>query len=163
MSKQHNLHDCVRDSLEDYFLDLNGQILLQPGTPREALAPLRRATELTANQPLIATTFGHALIATEDKANFQEAERVLKAAVARDSENPFAWYQLGTVYAANGDLPRARLASAEQQVMSLRFQQALASAEAAEASLPKGSPDWLRAQDIAMQARAEIERSAKRK
>ena len=24
MSKQHNLHDCVRDSLEDYFLDLNG-------------------------------------------------------------------------------------------------------------------------------------------
>ncbi|MBK9012180.1 M48 family metalloprotease [Novosphingobium sp.] len=148
---------------DPYFLELKGQILLEAGKPREALAPLRRATELTANQPLIATTFGHALIATEDKANFQEAERVLKAAVARDRENPFAWYQLGTVYAANGDLPRARLASAEQQVMSLRFQQALASAEAAEASLPKGSPDWLRAQDIAMQARAEIERSAKRK
>ncbi|MBK6802970.1 MAG: M48 family metalloprotease [Novosphingobium sp.] len=148
---------------DPYFLELKGQILLEAGKPREALAPLRRATELTANQPLIATTFGHALIATEDKANFAEAERVLKAAVARDRENPFAWYQLGTVYAANGDLPRARLASAEQQVMSLRFQQALASAEAAEASLPKGSPDWLRAQDIAMQARAEIERSAKRK
>jgi len=148
---------------DPYFLELKGQILLEAGKPKEALAPLRRATELTANQPLIATTFGHALIATEDKANFHEAERVLKAAVARDRENPFAWYQLGTVYAANGDLPRARLASAEQQVMSLQFQQALASAEAAEAGLPKGSPDWLRAQDIAMQARAEIERSAKRK
>ena len=148
---------------DPYFLELKGQILLEAGKPKEALAPLRRATELTANQPLIATTFGHALIATEDNANFHEAERVLKAAVARDRENPFAWYQLGTVYAANGDLPRARLASAEQQVMSLQFQQALASAEAAEASLPKGSPDWLRAQDIAMQARAEIERAAKRK
>jgi predicted Zn-dependent protease len=70
---------------------------------------------LTNNQPLIATTFGHALIATEDPANFREAERVLKAAVARDRENPFAWYQLGTVYAANGDMARAKLASAEQR------------------------------------------------
>ena len=43
-------------------------------------------------------------------------ERVLKAAVARDRENPFAWYQLGVVYAANGDMPRARLASAEDNL-----------------------------------------------
>ena len=35
--------------------------------------------------------------------------------------------------------------------------------ESAEAALPTGSPDWLRAQDIAFQARAEIERSRKRK
>ncbi|WP_423141427.1 M48 family metalloprotease [Parablastomonas sp. CN1-191] len=146
-----------------YFLELKGQILLESGKPAEALAPLRRATEETANQPLIATTFGHALIATEDHANFAEAERVLKAAVARDRENPFAWYQLGVVYEANGDHARARLASAEQQVMSMRMPEALRSAEAAEAALPTGSPDWLRAQDIAMQARAEIERDRKSK
>ena len=148
---------------DPYFLELKGQVLLEAGKPLDALASLRRATELTSNQPLIATTFGHALIATEDKGNFQEAERVLKAAVARDRENPFAWYQLGVVYAANGDLARAKLASAEQQVMSLQMPQALRSAEAAEAELPKGSADWLRAQDIAMQARAAIEQAHKRK
>ena len=148
---------------DPYFLELKGQVLLEAGKPLDALASLRRATELTGNQPLIATTFGHALIATEDKGNFQEAERVLKAAVARDRENPFAWYQLGVVYAANGDLARAKLASAEQQVMSLQMPQALRSAEAAEAELPKGSADWLRAQDIAMQARAAIEQARKRK
>ena len=148
---------------DPYFLELKGQILLESGKPADALAPLRRATELTGNQPLIATTFGHALIATEDAANFAEAQRVLKAAVARDRENPFAWYQLGVVYAADGDMPRARLASAEQQVLSLRMPEALASAEAAGAALPKGSPDWLRAQDIALQARAAIERARKRK
>ena len=148
---------------DPYFLELKGQILLESGKPLDALPPLRRAVELTGNQPLIATTFGHALIATEDPANFKEAERVLKAAVARDRENPFAWYQLGVVYEANGDTPRARLASAEQQVMSLQMPQALRSAEAAEATLPKGSADWLRAQDIAMQARAEIERTRKRR
>jgi predicted Zn-dependent protease len=146
-----------------YFLELKGQVLLESGKPRDALAPLRRATELTRNQPLIASTFGHALVATEDKANFAEAERVLKAAVARDRENPFAWYQLGVIYEARGDTPRARLASAEQQAMSRQMPLALRSAEAAQASLPTGSPDWLRAQDIAFEARAAIERDRKGK
>ncbi len=154
----------LRDAPADpYFLELKGQILLEAGKPGEALPFLRHATELTGNQPLIATTFGHALIATEDQANYAEAQRVLKAAVARDRENPFAWYQLGVVYAANGDMPRARLASAEQQAMEMQMPAALASAEAAEAGLPKGSPDWLRAQDIAMQARTAIERQRKRR
>ena len=94
---------------------------------------------------------------------FAEAQQVLKNAVARDRENPFAWYQLGVVYAANGDLARAHLASAEQQVMNWQMPQALRSAQAAEAALPKDSPDWLRAQDIAMQARAAIERANKRR
>lgn len=141
-----------------YFLELRGQVLLEAGRPEAALASLRRATELTGNQPLIATMFGHALIATEDPENFREAERVLKAAVSRDRENPFAWYQLGVVYAANGDMARARLASAEQQVLSRRWTEAEHSARAAEAVLSEGSPDWLRAQDIAMQAKAAIER-----
>ena len=145
-----------------YFLEIKGQILLEAGKPGQALAPLRKATELTGNQPLIATTFGHALLATEDKANFAEAQRVLKAAVARDRDNPFAWYQLGMVYAAQGDTPRARLASAEQQALSREMPRALQSAQAAEASLPRGSPDWLRAQDIAFQARAAIESDRKR-
>ena len=150
---------------DPYFLELKGQILLEAGHPADALAPLRRATELTGNQPLIATTFGHALIAT-DEANeasltpgaphFAEATRVLKAAVARDRENPDAWYELGVVYAANGDLPRAQLASAETQVMQGRMGEALRSANAALAGLPKGSPDALRAADIAMQAQTAL-------
>ena len=148
---------------DPYFLELKGQILLESGHPQDALAPLRRATELTANQPLIATTFGHALIATEDPAQLPEAERVLKAAVARDRENPFAWYELGVIYGQQGDMARARLASAEQQVLELNYQQALSSAETAQAALPKGSPDYLRAQDIAMQARAAIEQTKKRR
>lgn len=148
---------------DPFFLELKGQILLEAGKPAEALGPLRRATELTGNQPLIASTFGHALVATEDPRNLAEAQRVLKAAVARDRENPDAWYQLGVVYAANGDTVRARLASAEQQAMGGRWSEAATNAEAALAGLPKGSPDWLRAQDISYQARAQIERTRKRK
>jgi len=146
-----------------YFLELKGQVLLESGRPDEALPALRRATQLTGNNGLIATIFGHALIATEDEANYAEAERVLKAAVARDRENPFAWHQLGVIYAARGDLARAKLASAEQQVMEQRYRDALMSAQAAVASLPHDSPDWLRARDIEMQAQAELDRDKKEK
>lgn len=153
----------AQDPDDPYFLELQGQILLESGRPSDALVPLRRATEMTGNQPLIATLFGHALMATEDRRNYEEAERVLRAAVVRDRDNPFAWYQLGTIYAARGDMPRARLASAEQQVLSGRMTEALASALAARAGLPTGSPDWLRAQDIEFQARAALEREKKRR
>jgi predicted Zn-dependent protease len=147
---------------DPYFLELKGQILLESGKPQEALGPLRRATEITGNEPLIASIFGHALIATEDPDNLAEAERVLKAAVGKDRENPAAWYQLGMVYGARGDIPRARLASAEQQIMSGRPREAMQNPTPAESSQPDGSPDWIRAQDVAMQARAELERERDR-
>ncbi len=146
-----------------YFLELKGQVLLESGRVREALEPLKRATELTRNHPLIASVYGHALIATEDSDFHGEAERVLRAAVSRDRFNPFAWYQLGVVYAERGDIPRARLASAEQQVMNRLYPQALMNAQAAEASLPYGSPDWIRAQDVALEARAQLERARDRR
>ena len=148
----------AKDPDDPYFLELKGQVLLESGRPLEALEPLRRATVLTNAEPLIASLFGHALIATEDDANFAEAERVLRAAVGRDRRNPFAWYQLGVVYAARGDTARARLATAEQQVMSGQYGLALRSAQAAEGGLDRGTPDWIRAQDIGMQARALLER-----
>ncbi|MCB2083358.1 MAG: M48 family metalloprotease [Sphingomonadaceae bacterium] len=151
------------DPDDPYFLELKGQVLLESGHPDLAIAPLRKATELTLNQPLIASMFGHALIATEDKSHYDEAEQVLRAAVARDRLNPFAWYQLGVVYAAKGDMVRARLASAEQQVMTGQYAAAINSAQIAESGLPVGSPDWLRAQDIGLQARAALEQARERR
>ncbi len=145
-----------------YFLELKGQILLESGRPLEALVPLRRSVQLTGSDPLIAPMLGHALLATEDPAYLVEAEQVLRAAVGRDRENPFAWYQLGVVYGTRGDIPRAQLASAEQQIMSGNPRAAMSNARAAEQSLPTGSPDWLRAQDVAMQARDQIEREDER-
>ncbi|MET0310079.1 MAG: M48 family metalloprotease [Sphingomonas sp.] len=141
----------VKAAPEDpYFLELEGQILLESGKPAEALAPLREATVRSNNQPLIATTFGHALIATEDKANLDEAERILRQAIARDDENPFAWFNLGTVYERKGDEPRTALATAERANLMGDVRTALVSARGAMAGLPQGSSDWIRAQDIMM-------------
>lgn len=148
---------------DPYFLELKGQILLESGRPDDALPALRTAFAKTNAQPLIGGLFGHALIATEDPAHFAEAQRVLKAAVARDNENPFAWYQLGVVYEREGDRARALLATAERYNLTRQPQLALASARAAMQGIERGSPDWLRAQDIALVAEADVERLKKRR
>ena len=147
----------VNTSTDDpYFLELYGQILLESGQPADAVEPLRKAVKLTGNQPLIAAIFGHALIATEDRNNLAEATKVLKAAVTKDNQNPFAWYQLGVVYEQQGDRPRAALASAERYLMEGAPQFALPNAQEAMAGLPEYSPDWIRAQDINLVAEARL-------
>ena len=149
---------------DPYFLELEGQVLLESGRPKEAIPALRKAVTNSRAQPLISATLGHALIATEEPANYAEAEEVLKTAVALDNQNPFAWYQLGIVYANKGDQARAALASAERyQLEGGQSGLALRNADMAMQGLPQGSPDWIRAQDISLVARAEVERERKRR
>jgi predicted Zn-dependent protease len=147
---------------DPYFLELKGQILLESGRPLDAIAPLREAVRET-NQPLISTLLGHALIATEDPRYFAEAEQVLRVAVARDRENPFAWYQLGIVYEQRGDAPHAALATAERFALMGQDAMAMRSADAAMQGLKPGTNDYLRAQDIAMTSRASVEQKRKKR
>ena len=143
---------------DPFFLELKGQILLESGRPAEAIAPLRAATERSNDHPLIAAMLGHALISTEKPEHFAEAKSVLKNAVNRDNQNPFAWYQLGIIYDREGDQPRAALATAERNNLEGRPKLALASAEMALKGIPRGTPDYLRAQDIAMVSCTELKK-----
>ncbi len=139
---------------DPYFRELQGQILLESGKPKEAIAPLRLAVQGARGAPLISSLLGHALVATEDPANLAEARDVLKVSVARDRDNPFAWYTLGMAYARLGDEPRAQLATAERYALIGDNGRARASAEAAMLRIPQGTPDYLRAEDIALSSRA---------
>ena len=147
---------------DPFFLELKGQILLESGKPKDAIAPLREATQRSGEMPLIAAMFGHALVATEDSKNFAEAKQVLKEAVGRDNQDPFAWYQLGVIYDREGDQARAALATAERSNLQDDPKLALASAQMAMKGIPSGTPDYLRAQDIAMVSRAELAKKDKR-
>ena len=149
------------DPHDPYFLELKGQILLEGGRPAEAVAPLREANERSGRAPLIASMLGHALISTEDPKNYAEAKNILKNAVSSDNENPFAWYQLGMIYDREGDTPRAALATAERNNLEGQPKLALASAEMAMRGIPAGTPDYLRAQDIAMVSKIELKKDKK--
>ncbi|OAO03023.1 peptidase M48 [Sphingomonadales bacterium EhC05] len=160
----YEVSNLLEESPDDpYFLELQGQILLESGNPDGALESLRKAVALTNNQPLIASLFGHALIATEDQQYHDEATQVLKAAVVKDNRNPFAWYQLGVVYSQQGDIARAQLATAESALLQRNYGGAIRSSQIAMAGIDPNTPDWIRAQDISFIAKAEFERANKRR
>src|SRR3954454_23508395 len=117
------------DPHDPFFLELKGQILLEGGKPKDAIPPLREAVQRSGDAPMIAAMLGHALVSTEDPKNFAEAKQVLKAAVNRDNQDPFAWYQLGTIYDREGDIGRASLATAERSNLEGNPKMALASAQ----------------------------------
>ena len=148
---------------DPFFLELKGQVLLEGGNPTAAIVPLRQAVSGAPDQPMIAVMLGHALIATEDQSKFPEAKQVLKNAVNRDNDNPFAWYQLGIVYDREGDRARASLATAERQNLEGETKLALAAARSAMMGLKTGTPDYLRAQDIAMVSETQLKKDQKNK
>jgi predicted Zn-dependent protease len=152
----------AKEPHDPFFLELKGQILLEDGKPKDAVPVLREATKGSGDAPLIAAMLGHALVATEDPKNFAEAKDILKVAVNRDNEDPFAWYQLGIIYDREGDQARAALATAERSNLQGDAKMALASAQLAMKGIPPNTPDFLRAQDIAMVSRAELAKKDKR-
>jgi predicted Zn-dependent protease len=148
---------------DPFFLEMKGQILLESGRAKDAIPVLRQAVAKAPDQPMISVMLGHALIASEKNENFAEAKQVLKTAVNRDNDNPFAWMQLGMVYDREGDRPRAALATAERNNLQGESKLALISARMAMAGIPQGTPDYLRAQDIALVSCAELKKDKKTK
>ncbi len=148
---------------DPFFLELKGQILLESGRPADALPVLRRAVDNAPDEPLIMTLLGHALIASEEPAHYAEAEPLLRRALRADRFNPFAWYQLGVIYDRRGDKPRAALASAERLSLEGNVRGAAYNAREAMNGLPRGTPDWIRADDIALAAADELEKLDKKK
>ncbi|MDB5737137.1 MAG: peptidase Ste24p [Sphingomonas bacterium] len=148
---------------DPYFNELKGQVLLENGHPRESIAPLRVAVRQSGDAPLIGALLGHALLATDDPKNFPEAERVLKISVGRDRDDPLAWYALGTVYAQNGDEAHAALATAERYAMDGNDRLAKINADVAMRGLKEGTPDYLRAEDIAVSSGNDLDQKGHRR
>jgi predicted Zn-dependent protease len=132
-----------------YFHELKGQALLEAGKPGEAIAPLRRAVQLSSNPALIQIMLGQALIATNDKAHADEAVALLETALKREPESPEAYTQIAMAYGRRGDLARADLASAQSAFMRGDLRTARQLAGRAKTRFPVGSPGWVKADDIA--------------
>ncbi|MET0968415.1 MAG: M48 family metalloprotease [Tardiphaga sp.] len=131
-----------------YFHELRGQALLEGGRPAEAVAPLRRAVQLSGNAPLIEMLLGQALVASDNKATTDEAIRILKTAIAREGEAPIGYTQLAMAYGRKGDLAEADLASAQAAFLSGDNKTARDLASRAKARFAVGTPGWVKADDI---------------
>lgn len=131
-----------------YFYELRGQALLEGGKPTEAIAPLRKAVQLSNNAPLIEMLLGQALVATDNTAYTTEAINILKAALARETEAPLGYTQLAMAYAKKGDYADADLASAQAAYLRGDNKTARDLASRAKTRFAVGTPGWVKADDI---------------
>src|SRR5215475_6138297 len=131
-----------------YFYELKGQALLEGGRPAEAVAPLRQASQLAHENPLIEILLAQALNATNNPKLAEEAVGLLRSAIAREPEAPDAYSQLAMAYGRKGDLANADLASAQAAFARGDLKTARQLASRAKTRLPIGSPAWVRADDI---------------
>jgi predicted Zn-dependent protease len=131
-----------------YFHELRGQALLEGGKPVEAIAPLRKAVQLSNNAPLIEMLLGQALVASDNKAYTEEAITILRTAVARETEAPIGYTQLAMAYGRKGDYAQADLASAQAAYLRGDNKTARDLASRAKARFAIGTPGWVKADDI---------------
>jgi predicted Zn-dependent protease len=131
-----------------YFYELRGQALMEGGRPAEAVAPLRKAVQLSNNAPLIEMLLGQALVASDNKAYVDEAITILRAAVARESEAPIGYTQLAMAFGRKGDLAEADLASAQAAFLRGDNKTARDLASRAKTRFAVGTPGWVKADDI---------------
>jgi predicted Zn-dependent protease len=131
-----------------YFYELRGQALLERGKPADAVAPLRKAVQLSNNAPLIEMLLGQALVASDNKAYTEEAITILRAAVARETEAPIGYMQLAMAYGRKGDYAQADLASAQAAFLRGDNKTARDLASRAKTRFAVGTPGWVKADDI---------------
>ncbi|WP_316166598.1 MULTISPECIES: M48 family metalloprotease [unclassified Bradyrhizobium] len=131
-----------------YFYEVRGQALLEGGRPAEAIAPLRKAVQLSGHAPLIEMLLGQALVATDNKAYTDEAITILRAAVSRETEAPLGYSQLAMAYGRKGDYAEADLASAQAAFLRGDNKTARELASRAKTRFAVGSPGWVKADDI---------------
>jgi predicted Zn-dependent protease len=154
------LHGDLRSAIEQidalikqqpqnpYFYEVRGQALLEGGRPAEAIAPLRLAVKLSHNAPLIEMLLGQALVASNNKANADEAIAILRAALAREPEAPLGYMQLAIAYGRKGDYAQADLASAQAAFLRGDNKTARELASRAKTRFAIGTPGWVKADDI---------------
>ncbi|HEY0293002.1 MAG TPA: M48 family metalloprotease [Hansschlegelia sp.] len=129
-----------------YFYELKGQAYLENGRPKDAAGPLRRALALAPNASLIRTMLGQALNSGGDS---RDALAELRRATAVDTKNADGYRQLAQAYARQNKIPEADLASAQAAFAAGDFGTARQLAERAKRGFKQGTPNWLKADDIA--------------
>jgi predicted Zn-dependent protease len=131
-----------------YFYEVRGQALLEGGRPQEAIAPLRKAVQLSHNAPLIEMLLGQALVASNNNTYTDEAITILRAAVSRETEAPIGFSQLAMAYGRKGDYAQADLASAQAAYLRGDNKTARELASRAKTRFAIGTPGWVKADDI---------------
>ena len=132
-----------------YFWELKGELLFRSGRSKEAHPMFKKALQLaTGETSLIRVQLAQALIADESTRNYDEPIDLLRKAIVLENDNPEAYQHLATAYYKKGLHPEADLAAAQSRFYGGNLKEAKSFAKRAQVKLTKGSPAWVKADDI---------------
>ena len=132
-----------------YVHEMKGEILLRSGKPAAAAKSFRRAIKLDrTGAGFIRVELGHALVQTGRKKDIDEAIVQLTKGLARDPTAVAGYQYLAMAHGQKGNESKALLASAELAFRTGKRRDAKLYARRAQKGFKRGSPSWLRAQDI---------------
>lgn len=132
-----------------YFWEIKGDLLQKAGRPADAIAPLRKAIQILKEKaPLINVQLAQVMLQTRNKTYTDEAIRLLRRSIVIENDNPLAYNLLGQAYHNKGRYPQSYLARAQGLFYFGSVKEAKDFAQRAQAGLPRGSPEWIKADDI---------------
>jgi len=132
-----------------YFHEMKGEMLLRSGKAAQAAVSFQKAVSLDKRQNgLLSIQLGHALLETNDQNKLASAIKTLKAGIGRDPYSSAGFGYLARAYGKSGQQSLALAASAQARFLQGNVRDAKQFALRAQPQLKRGSPDWLRMQDI---------------
>jgi predicted Zn-dependent protease len=131
-----------------YFWELKAQALLENGQPGRGLPAIKKARDLLPKSGLLQILNAQLLLGVGGKANASQALKLLILAKQSEGNSPVIYKYLAEAHAVNGDIAKAELATAEQAFSNGDQDLAVEKAKAAQQRFKKGTPEWLRANDI---------------
>ena len=134
---------------DPFFHELLGQMAFEVGRFSESINHYKQATDLRPDAPLILSALGKALVTLNQPEATIQAENILKKSVEIDPEQSLAWHNLAIIFARQNKPGAAALAASERFFRSNQISRADTHIKRALDLLPKGSPNYQKALDLA--------------
>ena len=138
-----------------YFIELKAQMLFENGHIPDAVRLYESCVRLKPDSALLRVAYGHALLENKDINQIDLAIQQLTEANRLEQRNPETWRFLAAAWSRKGEVTKDQqyqglvsYALAEEALANGYEKEAKQFANRALKSLPKGSPYWLRTQDI---------------
>lgn len=131
-----------------FFYETKADFLMRSGRSKEAMPLLRKALKLVGgNASLMQVQLAAAIQGAKGKAGLSESVKLLRQSLVRD-KNPRAYRLLATAYYNQGNGPKADAVTAQAYFLEGNVNQAQIFAKRAHSRLKKGSPEWIKNDDI---------------
>lgn len=132
-----------------YFHELRGDILMKSNKPAAAAESYASAVRLDpAKSGILPVQLGQAYLAIGTPDALKKAVTEISKGLDRDRENAAGYRYLAQAYGMLGDVADADLATADGHYYSGAYQDAKIFAMRAQQKFQRGTPGWVRAQDI---------------